>query len=80
MDIQSFFLNDTGYSISGADLKYLIDKLCSPIYWFALRRFYMGGGIEREFKVNNLEMLPVPLPQNDHIPFSNEELHFMNSH
>ena len=28
-------------------------------YW-ALRRFYMGGGIEGELKVNRLQLLPVP--------------------
>ena len=80
LDTQCFFLNDTGYSISCRYLNYLLNKLCDPIYWFALRRFYMGGGIEREFKVNNLEILPIPLPQNDNIPFTNEELEFMHSH
>ena len=36
-------------------LKYLVEFG----YW-ALKKFYMGGGIEGELKVNRLEKLPVP--------------------
>ena len=37
----------------------LLTYLCSVGYW-ALRHFYMGGGIEGELKVNRLMKLPIP--------------------
>ena len=76
-DDTGIMTNDTGYIIIGNNLEYLLDKLCSKLYWFAFKRFYMGGGIDKEFKVNNLENLPIPLPNND-IELTNEEYKFIN--
>lgn len=73
LDNSGMLTNDTGYIISGDNLEYLLEQLTSPLIWFAFRRFYMGGGIEKEFKVNNLMNLPVPLPSNSKIILSSEE-------
>lgn len=32
--------------------------------YYALRKFYMDGGIEGELKVNRLQILPIPINQN----------------
>jgi hypothetical protein len=77
-DDTGIMTNDTGYIIIGNDLEYLLDKLCSKIYWFAFKRFYMGGGIDKEFKVNNLENLPIPLPSSANIDLTAEEQDFIN--
>ncbi len=34
--------------------------LNSKCIYFAMRKFYMGGGIEGELKTNNLEKIPIP--------------------
>jgi len=60
LDNSGMLTNDTGYIISGNNLEYLLEQLTNPLIWFAFRRFYMGGGIEKEFKVNNLMNLPIP--------------------
>ncbi|MBL1230239.1 Eco57I restriction-modification methylase domain-containing protein [Enterococcus sp. BWB1-3] len=62
MDKQKMILNDTGYIITGENLEYLLAQLTSDLIWFAFKRFYMGGGIDKEFKLNNLLDLPVPKP------------------
>ena len=68
MSKQSSFMLDTlgkyftvapGNIITGSNLDYLISCLNSKIYYFALRKFYMGGGIEGELKTNRLLILPV---------------------
>lgn len=41
------------------NLEKLLLVLTSIGYW-ALKRFYMGGGIEGELKVNRLQAIPVP--------------------
>ncbi|MDR2708796.1 MAG: class I SAM-dependent DNA methyltransferase [Elusimicrobiota bacterium] len=51
--------------ISGNHLQYLLAFLCSNLCYFALRKYYMGGGIEGELKTNRLLLLPVPLPKNN---------------
>ena len=51
-----------GNIITGNNLEYLLNCLNSEIMYFALRKFYMGGGIEGELKTNRLEALPVPAP------------------
>lgn len=51
-----------GNIITGSNLDYLIGCLNSKIYYFALRKFYMGGGIEGELKTNRLLILPVIMP------------------
>ena len=51
-----------GNIITGLHLKYLIACLNSKIFYFALRKFYMGGGIEGELKTNRLLILPIPSP------------------
>ena len=71
MSKQSSFMLDTlgkyytvapGNIITGSNLDYLIGCLNSKIYYFALRKFYMGGGIEGELKTNRLLILPVIMP------------------
>ncbi|RDU63554.1 TaqI-like C-terminal specificity domain-containing protein [Helicobacter sp. MIT 14-3879] len=42
------------------EMKYLTGLLNSQCVYFAMRRFYMGGGIEGELKTNNLLKLPIP--------------------
>ena len=79
LDNKKCMINDTAYMIIGDNLEYLLEMLCSPTYWFAFRRFYMGGGIEREFKVNNLENLPIPLPSILPLQLTKEEEHHVNS-
>ena len=48
-----------GNLITGPELE-SIHKYLMEIGYFALRKYYMGGGIEGELKVNRLELLPVP--------------------
>ncbi|GHU45255.1 hypothetical protein FACS1894194_0590 [Bacilli bacterium] len=79
LDRDNHMINDTGYMIIGGNLEYLLENLCSPIYWFAFKRFYMGGGIEKEFKVNNLENLPIPLPNSQTLVLTDEEIQFISS-
>ena len=50
-----------GNIITGKHLYYLLGMLCSKTYYFALRKYYMGGGIEGELKTNRLKILPIPL-------------------
>jgi hypothetical protein len=59
IDNNQFLTNDTCYIIIGNDLEYLQKELISDAVWYSLRHFYMGGGIENEFKVNNLLNLPI---------------------
>ncbi|TQR34709.1 DNA methyltransferase [Campylobacter sp. MIT 99-7217] len=42
------------------DMKYLTGLLNSRLIYFAMRSFYMGGGIEGELKTNNLLKIPIP--------------------
>ncbi|MGL2834870.1 DUF7149 domain-containing protein [Helicobacter pylori] len=42
------------------EIKYLTALLNSRCIYFAMRKFYMGGGIEGELKTNNLEKIPIP--------------------
>ncbi|MGL2536099.1 Eco57I restriction-modification methylase domain-containing protein [Helicobacter pylori] len=42
------------------EIKYLTALLNSKCIYFAIRKFYMGGGIEGELKTNNLEKIPIP--------------------
>ncbi|UOS34202.1 class I SAM-dependent DNA methyltransferase [Helicobacter pylori] len=48
------------------EIKYITALLNSQYIYFAMRKFYMGGGIEGELKTNNLEKIPIPkiTPQN----------------
>ncbi len=48
------------------EIKYITALLNSKCIYFAMRKFYMGGGIEGELKINNLEKIPIPkiTPQN----------------
>ncbi len=62
-----------GNIIVGENLLYLLACLNSKIFYFALRKFYMGGGIEGELKTNRLLMLPVPIPDSETI-FNIEKL------
>ena len=79
MDEQRFLTDDTGYIITGSNLEYLYELLISDIIWFALKRFYMGGGIDKEFKVNNLEKLHIPLPNSPTLNLTQDEINFISS-
>lgn len=79
LDNDGYMTNDTGYIITGNNLEYLLEQLTSDVIWFAFRRFYMGGGIEKEFKVNNLASLPIPLPNTHPIELTDEEINFISS-
>ena len=57
-----YYVIAPGNIITGNNLLYLNDCLNSKIFYFALRKFYMGGGIEGELKTNRLLILPIPLP------------------
>ena len=54
-----YFTTAPGNIIAGDNLIYLLNMLCSDLLYFALRKFYMGGGIEGELKTNRLLLLPV---------------------
>ncbi len=60
-----FYVIAPGNIITGKNLIYLNDCLNSKIFYFALRKFYMGGGIEGELKTNRLLILPIPLTKKD---------------
>ena len=77
-DDSGILTNDTGYIITGHNLEYLLQQLTSFEIWFAFKKYYMGGGIEKEFKVNNLLNLPVPLP-NKKVEFNEIELDYIHS-
>ncbi|GAA7012805.1 class I SAM-dependent DNA methyltransferase [Helicobacter pylori] len=51
------------------EIKYITALLNSQCIYFAMRKFYMGGGIEGELKTNNLEKIPIPkiTPQNQEL-------------
>lgn len=78
LDDSGILTNDTGYIITGSNLTYLLDKLTSPEIWFAFKKYYMGGGIEKEFKVNNLMSLPVPKPGIE-LHLSYQEINYIKS-
>ncbi len=42
------------------EITYITALLNSKCIYFAMRKFYMGGGIEGELKTNNLEKIPIP--------------------
>ena len=76
-DDAGMMTNDTGYIITGEHIDYLLEKLCSNVYWYAFKSFYMGGGIDKEFKVNNLNNLPIPLPGTPEPDLTDEENNFI---
>ena len=78
-DRDGHMTNDTAYIITGDHLKHLLVQLTSEPIWFAFKKFYMGGGIEKEFKVNNLSNLPVPLPGSQPFDFTDEEMKLISS-
>ena len=73
MSRDAFFAKDeAGYMIvapgniltGNINLDKLLLFLCTIGYW-ALRHYYMGGGIEGELKVNRLCLLPIPKSLNE---------------
>ncbi|OKA47440.1 restriction endonuclease [Helicobacter pylori] len=42
------------------EIQYITALLNSKCIYFAMRKFYMGGGIEGKLKTNNLEKIPIP--------------------
>ena len=65
--------------VSNIKLDYLLKYLNSKTYYFALRKFYMGGGIEGELKTNRLMLLPIP-QDNNYLNLSNEEISYINKY
>ena len=61
-DNSKYFAIAPGNIISGEHLKYLCCLLNSELLYFALRKFYLGGGIEGDLKTNRLLILPVKKP------------------
>lgn len=61
-DDQALFATAPANIITGDEkiTKYLTATLNSKLLYLAMRRFYMGGGIEGELKTNNLLKLPIP--------------------
>ena len=59
-ELAKYYTIAPGNIITGSNLKYLLALLNSKTYYFALRKFYMGGGIEGELKTNRLLILPLP--------------------
>lgn len=59
---QGFFAPAPANIITGKEemMKYLTGLLNSKLIYFAMRKFYMGGGIEGELKTNNLLKIPIP--------------------
>nr|WP_253263309.1 TaqI-like C-terminal specificity domain-containing protein [Enterococcus cecorum] len=70
------FVNDTAYIITGNQIDILFNYLISDEIWFILKRFYLGGGIDTEVKVNNLLKLPVPKESNN-LFLSEEEIDYI---
>lgn len=54
-----FYTIAPGNIITGKHLKYLNACLNSSVFYFALRKYYMGGGIEGELKTNRLLILNI---------------------
>lgn len=54
------------------DIKYLTGLLNSTFIYFAMRSFYMGGGIDGELKTNNLLKLPIPKITESNKPLCDE--------
>ena len=54
------------------DIKYLTGLLNSTFIYFAMRNFYMGGGIDGELKTNNLLKLPIPQITESNKPLCDE--------
>ena len=60
--------NDAMYAVAPANiitgerkqLLFMQALLNSKLIYFAMRKFYMGGGIEGELKTNNLQKIPIP--------------------
>ena len=61
-DDKKFYAPAPANIISGEKniVKILTGFLNSKFIYTIMRKFYMGGGIEGEFKTNNLEKLPIP--------------------
>lgn len=79
MDYNGMLTNDTGYIITGSQLDYLLNQLTSPEIWFSFKKFYMGGGIEKEFKVNNLMNLRIP-KIGTNLNLTTSEIDYIKSH
>ena len=60
VDTDGHFVLDTAYILTGKMIKYLAAILNSRLAKFALRKFYVGGGIEGEVKVFVLKEFPIP--------------------
>ena len=88
LDRRGYLIPAPGNLITGkCNFESLLIYLTTVGYW-ALRRFYMGGGIEGELKVNRLQSLPVPRTVNgiDSVDtiyqlcqFTDDEIKFISS-
>ena len=69
-DNKKFYVEATGYILIGENLKYLIAFLNSNMVYKIFYKFYSGGGIDGEIKINKLEKLPIPkISENEQQPF-----------
>ena len=71
---KGFFAPAPANLITGQEqeMKYLTGLLNSTFIYFAMRSFYMGGGIEGELKTNNLLKLPIPQITESNKPLCDE--------
>lgn len=88
LDKDNYYVIAPGNIIIGEISEELVTYL-NTVGYFALKKFYMGGGIEGELKVNRLEMLPLPKNYrnlksfhdiSEYFGFSNEEICKINDY
>ncbi len=71
-DTKKFYIEATGYILTGENLKYITAFLNSDFIYKIFYKFYSGGGIDGEIKINKFEKLPIPkLTKNEQQPFIN---------
>lgn len=89
-----FFVEATGFLMTGSQLEYLIHWLNSPIMASIFKRYYAGGGLGQNgyrYKKAFLEKLPIPKPNIfakeeisqdtiiNYFGFNTEEINFLSS-
>ena len=59
-DNEKLYAEATSYIMFGKNLKYLLAFLNSDVVYKIFYKYYSGGGIDGEIKINKLENLPIP--------------------
>lgn len=62
---EGYYVMAPGNIIVGKNIRSLLGVFASKAAYYFLRKFYMGGGIEGELKINRLQMLPIPQMNED---------------